>query len=131
MIQKTTWTPDTCSCQITFAWDDQVPEGQRVFTVDKANPCPEHTGTLEQVFAKVLEENQNKNKVLGHVVENFPSVYEEVNGEKQLKEGIEYNWSFDSSRNLEVEFVGVDKSEVPLIQDSLDSELGLGKVTVK
>ncbi len=32
VIQITTWSPDTCGCEVSFSWDDEAPSENRVHT---------------------------------------------------------------------------------------------------
>ena len=43
VIQITTWSPDTCSCEVSYSWDDEEPAEDRVTTFYALhNVCPHH-----------------------------------------------------------------------------------------
>ena len=75
MKKITVWTPDTCRCEVHYTWNTDDPPETRVHTAHEATRgCPHHQGTHHEVFAKVLAENQKKNRVLGLVAEKFPEL---------------------------------------------------------
>lgn len=118
-INITTWHPDTCGCEIDYSWDDTVSQDQRVHTPVKITHCKDHQSLKSQstqaAFDAIMKENQSKNMVLHHVLENFPEVVatttnDEGTQTKKLKAGCQYNWSFDQNRNLQVEVVGLPQA---------------------
>ena len=114
MIKITTWRPDTCECEIEYSWDDSLDENTRVHTAHKINKaCSVHQTVADKVlhYGIVLEENQRKNKLYGAILENIPAVVQDVlqpDGSitKQLKAGLDYKWSFDANRIMEIDLVG-------------------------
>lgn len=135
MIHTNRWRPDTCGCVIEYQWDDSVSEDKRVHTPKNVSPCLHHkSGTKEEKFDKVVEENQRKNKFLSHIMENMPEVVEErsnVDGSisKRLKDSIEYTWSFDDQRNLKVDLKGLAETGRTKLKQ-LASSFKQGKVEV-
>lgn len=71
MIHITTWRPDTCGCEIQYAWDDSVPTEQRVHTVHAVlKSCelhpPADVGTLLEdtpVRARNFQKNDSIKKL--------------------------------------------------------------------
>ena len=138
MLKITRWRPDTCDCELEYEWDDSQNEDVRTHSVKNIlKACPVHSSiaTKGQHYATVLDENQRKNKVLGEILEKLPALVEEVTQEdgttvKKLRKGLEYKWSFDVDRNLEVDLVGAkltEKSAVKVLTDVLFP----GKVKIK
>lgn len=124
-INITTWRPDTCDCVIHYSWDNSVNEDNRVHTpveqvithdgqVVKRKVCPAHSsfgvqGKHVEHHDAIKEENQRKNKVLGIIMENMSSLVDnkidnEGNPFVEFKSGKEPEWSFDSNRNLLINF---------------------------
>lgn len=130
MIQKTSWRPDTCGCHIIYQWDDS--DIQTVTLDSMPHKCEFHENLSDQdAYNAVRTENVTKNQVLGHVLENHPSLVEDDGkGNKELKDGIEYDWSFDANRKLNVDFKGADKPSAEAIKDGLDQLFGVDVVNV-
>lgn len=65
----TTWKPDTCRCELHYAWDDELPEPKRVHVLAGASVlCPLHEplgGDLDTVFDAVVRLNRAKNAACG------------------------------------------------------------------
>lgn len=137
MIKTTRWKPDTCGCEIEYSWDDSVSEDKRAHTVSKVNKtCPDHANLADNPtkYAKVLEENQTKNKVYAQILENCPDLVEEKTNpdgtvSKQLKPDKEYKWSFDGSRKLQVEVVGASLTDKTTITNIVNN-IFPGKVKI-
>ena len=137
MIHKNIWKPDTCDCEIEYEWDDSVLTEQRVHTVSKIIKCCDaHKNLTDKVqnYNTVVNENTRKNILYGKILE-IPSLVQErtkENGEKikELKEGLEYRWSFDKDRNLEVELVGFGTEEKNIVKDLAQTNFG-NKVKIK
>lgn len=127
-IKVTRWRPDTCECIIEYEWDDTSPLEERIHTHKSIIKC-EHHATIDdniEAHEKVKNENSSKNKVLGHILENFPEVVEEVTDKdgvitKELKGGIKYEWSFDENRELVAGLTGVTAKINTDIKASLDA----------
>lgn len=74
-IQKNSWQPDTCMCEIEYTWDDTVPQDQRVHTMSKVTRCMFHQALPHiDAYKAVHDENQSKNKALARVIESFPAL---------------------------------------------------------
>ena len=136
-MKKTLWKPDTCDCEIEYEWDDSVPENQRTHSVSRIiKQCPIHKelATSEKCFGAVLEENIRKNSFLKEIMDNISEVVEETTSAdgktfKKLKDGLEYNWSFDSARNLVVDLSKFEEQLKNKIKTLAVSKFG-GKVLI-
>jgi hypothetical protein len=130
------WMPDTCGCVIHLAYDDTLPDSQRVFTyvteaqaqaihaarlaakTPNTNPnpqppaviCSAHAsiGATPKLLTTVQNENQRKNKVFS-LAQAQISALQFVDGDNvgNAKKLAMYQWSFDTNRVLEVSFSGV------------------------
>ena len=139
-LNITTWSPDTCKCEIEYEWDDAVSQDLRIHSAHKINKaCPFHQfADKVQHYNAVHEENTRKNDVFSEVLEKIPSLYQiltsqeknilqlmaRIKGDeiaildKVLRQGVKVDWSFDAQRNLIVELKGFDaqeKSQVVLL----------------
>lgn len=93
MIKQTVWSPDTCGCKMTYEWDSELSEDERVHTPVGAELCEFHSQhDVTNGYTVVVEENQNKNKVLGEIVKAIPSLKPE-----------DIEWSFDADRKLVID----------------------------
>ena len=142
------WTTDTCGCN-TYRYFDENGDVRYIeyeeavllhneiyknypestLSPDK-HPQPEDKtcefhakiATAEEHFNTVLAENENKNLMEKHLVENMPDHVDIVMNEdgsmsKQWKKGVKYDWSFDENRELLVDIKGI----VPVDKVALDS----------
>lgn len=133
MINTTRWRPDTCGCEIEYTWDTEASEEDRVHTVSNiTKACDAHKNhPIETHFEKVVEENTSKNQVLSAILENYPELtVSDENGGKKLKQGVEYKWSFDKDRKLQVELVGAQIDSAELVSLG-EATIGAGKLEVK
>lgn len=142
-INITTWTPDTCGCQIHYAWDDSVPAEERIhspvegvtahggtFIPTKRCQHHEHHKDTRAHHDAVLEENQRKNKLHAHVMECFPELTRiDDRGITHLKEDA-LSWSYDTERALNVTIHGVAAEHKTAYQKKADIHLGRGKVII-
>ncbi len=61
--RETLFHPDSCACQVTYAWDDAVAPEQIEFTPVSIVPCELHAPTLtskglQAAFDEVLAHNR-------------------------------------------------------------------------
>jgi hypothetical protein len=145
-IHYQTWVPDTCRCKVEEKHDldikDSPMELSRVI-----RKCPAHVSVADNELYGVLYsnpdgENKRKNQILRVLLE-----HEDVKGiglatlraasdgkiVPQLREGVEYAWSFTGEgkdRVLHVEIKGqeVQKAKKQEIKDYCDQKYGVGKV---
>jgi hypothetical protein len=137
-IKTTRWSPDTCSCSVEYTWDDTLTEANRTHTLsDVINKCPAHSAlTNSSVYTTVLDENPKKNITLQLSLDNGPStLYDTVNGTRQLKSTISYSYSFSGTapnRVLTISFTGITLTtqQKTTIQTALNTRFGSGKVLI-
>ena len=137
-IKTTKWRPDTCGCELEYTWDDSVSADQRTHTLlNVLNKCPDHsTLTNSDVYSAIIDENPRKNIALTTALDNGPtSLYDVVNGARQLKPTITYTYSWTGTapnRVLRISFTGVSltTTQKNTIQTAENTRLGNGKVAV-
>lgn len=127
-IKVTRWTPDTCGCTLEYEWDDEDPNDTRVHTFSALKrKCGSHVGISDeaQVYDHVLKENQTKNNVYRHLLENVPRLkITHPDGAEELDPSVEFDWSFegkDHDRQLVVNLKGAKLTIDE--QDALDVKL--------
>lgn len=139
MIHRNTWAPDTCDCQVTYEWDDAVPAADRVHTVVANVPCAPHVNVpLNQVWARIIEENHRKNDVLDDALRfsaklGVAQVDELGRTYYELKPGVTFRWEFDPvTRTMTVYFDGVTltANERRQLQQRADQRYGPGVVVL-
>lgn len=125
MKQKTTWRPDTCQCEITYEWDDTLPEALRTHTATEVKLCDAHktAPTPSAAFATLMDENQRKNFAWVEIVSRFAASKEE-----------DFSFSYDANRVLQINMIGTSAlsgAQKTTLQNALNTRFGSGKVTVK
>ena len=138
-IKTTRWSPDTCTCSIEYSWDDTVAESIRTHSLSNiVQKCSAHSILTDtNVFTTVSEENPRKNQALQNILDNSPTtaLYDIVNGIRQLKPTISYNFSFSGTapnRVLTVSFTGISltTTQKNTLQSALNTRFGSGKVLI-
>ena len=132
MIKTTTWSPDTCGCEIEYDWDTEVPQASRTHTLKQINKrCPAHSaGTLADEYAAVVDENTRKNILRGRILEDF-SALAIVDGDGNVDFADGFSWSFDDQRRLVVTLPNVSGPVLVNIQTLADATFGAGKVIIQ
>lgn len=125
-LKYTTWGPDTCSCRITYEWDDEVDPAVRTHTqIAVANKCAVHAAVLDNsLYQMAIDENRRKN-LTGSIAR--------VELGKQPGDAMDwYSWAFTTGRVLQVTFLGinVNQSIKMRIQNVADLQFGPGKVEI-
>lgn len=134
MIKTTTWSPDTCGCEIEYDWDTEMPQASRTHTLKQINKrCPAHAaGTEADEYAAVVDENTRKNILRGAILDNFPALaITDGDGNTDFIAGISYDWAFDDQRRLVVALPNVAGPKLTDIQGLADSTFGAGKVIIQ
>ena len=120
-IRTTVWSPDTSDAILEFQWDANLPEESRTHTLVRViKPSSAHPGLNgEELHRTVLEENVRKNKAFAIAKDVIPTL-----------EGEDYQWSFDTKRNLQISFPkkNLNRAQKAQIQAALDMSFGPGKV---
>ncbi len=121
-IKETLWRPDTCGCEIVYAWDSEAAETQRTHTISRvAKRCQAHAVFDDQkIFDAVLDENKRKNIAFEEVKKVIPTLTPEF-----------FTYEFDETRALKITLVGPSPSEKAQIHTALNSKLGLGKAKIE
>jgi len=128
MIKYTLWSPDTCCCQIEYAWDDSVPIENRVHTcISIRKKCSYHQlADKHQHFDIILKENKMKNNIIDKFMIFIPSISNEIDIEgqktKKLKNQKSIDWIFDNNRKLNLLIKGFTLDEKQQMQTLIDSE---------
>lgn len=126
-INRNNWKPDTCKCQFEYEWDSSIDSKDRVHTVVNFIPCVAHINVTDKhlCYDAVLKENQLKNKVHKELMLDPDLTIEYVdamgNFRKRFKQGIQYKWSFDQDRKLNVEIIGVDAIKKDALKATLEA----------
>lgn len=96
------WSPDTCGCVINYSWDRDSSENGRVHTFEGSDrKCQDHGNFMEQdLYNVVVEENQRKNIVLQHALDNIPRfTQQKIDRKGQTtnikRDDLEYSFFFD------------------------------------
>lgn len=78
MKHKTRWQPDTCKCDITYEWDDEVEPIQHIL-VDIHNRCLFHSlVTLAGGLELIGKHNRNKNRIIAKILEQRSEIIEQI-----------------------------------------------------
>ena len=126
MKKITRWFPDTCSCVIDFEWDTDNPNAPHTGK-EVVKACLAHQGfDATAHYNKVLSENQTKNLVIKHVIENAPELVDvDEKGNKTLKNG-KMAYFFDENRKLNVIATGL----TALNKDAIVALIGSEKIII-
>ena len=131
----TRWTPDTCSSPpCIFEYTD---DGNLTLT-NTVQKCSRHSSQANSTaYTNVIEENQRKNISYQFVLDNSPttSLYDIVNGTRQLKNGITFSWTWSGTPPntvLTISYTGITLTtqQKNTIQSALNTRFGTGKVLI-
>lgn len=71
-VSVTRWRPDTCDCDVYYAWDRTSSEDSRVHVAIRAQACRFHkAATPGASFDSVLAENRHKKRCRGESCTGF------------------------------------------------------------
>ena len=138
-IKTTRYSPDTCGCVIEYSWDDTLSETNRVHTLSNyVTKCSAHSilATDQDRWNAVFEENPRKNNALKGCLDNGPAaLFDTIDGTRQLKGNITYNWSWSGTapnRVLTISFTGITLTtqQRNTLQTALNTLFGVGKVVI-
>ncbi len=111
-ISETTWTPDTCDCQVVYETDTDKPNDppvlKRIIKEEKSFEGDDGA----TMFSKILDENKRKNIIFGEAKKINPDLTPE-----------EFHYRFDSERKLVVSAPGLKKTDEPLLEFKVDGDL--------
>jgi hypothetical protein len=137
-IKTTRFSPDTCQCVLEYEWDDTLSETNRTHTLSNyVSKCPAHSGLSDaNGWNTVFEENPRKNIARQLCLDNGPtSLYNTIDGSRQLKNTITYNFSWSGTapnRVLTISFTGITltNQQKNTIQNVLNNRFGSGSVLI-
>lgn len=111
--QITRWRPDTCNCVLEYEWDNEDNPVNIQYTNKKIiEVCEYHSGVED--FDYILNENKEKNKTFEYILNNFPNLVDEKEDEhgnisRNLKKGLEFEYSYNGKGNLRKLEINLDK----------------------
>jgi hypothetical protein len=123
-MQRTTWGPDTCSCRVTYEWDDTVDPSVRIHTlVSVETKCSRHNPIVDlSLLQSVLDENRRKNLTISMVVAQL-SITDDWSKW--------FTWVYTAGGVLQITFiVNVNQANKTKIQNACDLQFGPGKVQI-
>ncbi len=129
-IQTTTWTPDTCTCTVTYTWDDTVAQNLRVHTFQSVvTQGAEHSALPgATLWSTITLENTTKNQIQPLVQQIAPGI--DVTTWLQ-----QVTWSFSGSgaaRVLTVNFGSLlTSAQKAQLQTVCDTTFGTGKIIIQ
>ena len=137
-IRTTLWSPDTCTCQVSYTWDDTISEATRTHSFASAvRKCSAHNAQTDaNCYTTLMDENPRKNIALQVCLDNGPSTLYDLSGTtRTLKSTITYNYSWSGTapnRLLTISFIGISltTTQKSTIQTAINTRLGSGKVTI-
>lgn len=133
------FSPDTCKCVIDFTFKDELPLDQQEasYQLVSIQKCSAHQALSDSAAytAATQVDNKNKNKVEGLIMSSFSALTTlNADGSKVFNPGIQYNWSFDASRVLQVSITGAGtnfkNADKVTLQTLCDTQLGAGKIKI-
>lgn len=144
-ITHQNWKPDTCDCYVEEEYDRDDPNA--VMTCSKViSKCQFHTNVPDDDLYGVLYSNPNGENKVKNLVHKFlleetslslskDTVTKEGTIVKELKDGLDYVWSFsgqDEKRVLNIDVKGVilDKTQQETIKTFCDATFGTDTVAV-
>ena len=136
-IRLTGWRPDTCGCDVVYQWDNDLPPGQRVFTVHSVRRrCAAHSGLSDSaLLTALLDQNRRKN----HMYTLMAEALEYLDGEGYPDENAfviahQVTWWFTGSgseRVLHVSVANINQGQRNKAQKAADDYFGSGKVVIE
>lgn len=139
MINHTLWRPDTCGCEIVYAWDTEVDPAQRVHSLVSSKPCKVHAD-LGYVaddtshYEAIKSENTMKNQVLAEAITAIPDMSFQAtneNGDPEIRYRIgDYHWVFDADRKLNFALTRGDQAEKDAVGSKVNDDFA-GKAVLK
>jgi hypothetical protein len=139
VINTTTWSPDTCECQIEYDWDSEATEENRTHTLKRfVNKCQAHAalGADDNIWNTVLEENPRKNVAHQLILDNGPAALSDlIDGSRRLKAGITFNFSWSGTApnrvlTISVNGLSLTTQQRNAIETFLANRFGAGRVLI-
>jgi hypothetical protein len=133
------WGSDSCECMFHFTYDDADPDNTTTVS-NIERECAFHSSLSDHQtkYSTALEENQRKNRGLGHILENGPSTLYDLQQDgltRTLKNSITYNFSYTGTvpnRVLHISFTGITLTnpQKSALNSVLNTRFGTGKVVI-
>lgn len=125
----TKWRPDTCGCEIDYAWDSEAPVENRVHTLVASIPCLIHENLGYKPndlvhYAAIVDENTRKNRVFAHAVETIAALTETVAGGKTRYRVEDYEWVFDARRDMKFTLARGTQAQLVQVDAKVAADLG-------
>lgn len=143
MIHVNTWRPDTCECEVTFEFDDELPLETRTHVIKGCRNCSVHNGvavplnaTMENDRFAPAEQNRRKNFAHGHALNLIPEIADTLDdGSVALKKNVTLAWSWTGTgvnRVLTLIYTGASfpAGRKSALQAKCDTVFGVGKVII-
>ena len=126
-IVQNTYTPDTCTCELVYQWDDTLPEDQRVLSFHHLlHKGAEHAAIVDSsILQVVFEEKLRKDQVLELC--RSKGLRTEPSGDG--KRASQVAWAYTPNRTLALR-VRAMSSKRAAIKNACEALVGSGKVTV-
>lgn len=134
--KKTTWSPDTCGCEVIYRFDhDQPIAGQDPDPVS-VTLCREHEGLppgLQNKFKVIWGDNQRKNDMLEEIGNTlglrdnpdfYPKLYDRY-VERWYMSGV------DDRRVVHIVTKNLVRGQKNTVQSAANSKFGVGKVAIE
>jgi len=123
MTQETQWSPMTCSCMVSYQWDDaEEPRVYRLMGIDRR--CDRHGAMLigDIHFAQLLDESSRVDRVLPELQRRFPQLFDPEDG------GFLGSWRFDNGHALRMTLPGISTTAKNQFMSWANVNIGLGLV---
>jgi hypothetical protein len=158
VLKTTTWTPDTCGCTLSYEWDDDGNDNvDKVHTFKQVDRVGvEHIDVdtqlgHEELFNKVKEENNRKNKIYKVFIEEVDDIAGLITQKdgsqiRQLLPNIDFEYTFTGSaldtggRTIEIGFndttgkrpIIIKPADITKVETRMDVEgVNRNKVIIK
>jgi len=131
-----TWKPDTCDCLVEEIYDGTtIVGGGQVLKKCLAHQSVPDAALYGVLYANTDGENKRKNNIFRALCGFEGLSLGADDGSGQLKNGVEYVWSFSgtgATRVLTVQLVGLTLTaqKKTLLQNFCDTKFGVGKVVI-
>jgi len=130
MKKITRWSPDTCDCVIDFEWDTDNPDLPHVGK-EIVKACDAHKGNdVSNGYAKVLDENQRKNKAFKLITDNLIDYAKLTDRGESIIDREKVSYYFDADRKLVITAKDIKNQDKTNIQAIIDLNIGTDKVIV-
>ena len=130
------WEPNTCKCVLKYNIELDDPQPRPRYNIQIMVNCPEHSGITDPTifYNTMLSENQRWNKIIGRLKDQFPQLFDNIDGVMTLKIGlVGISWTgSDTTRVLVLDLSAttLTTNQKTAVQTWADTNIGVGKVLV-